>query len=77
MTVIFESENSTHTVRQLLLALLSHVSDGASFWYIINGDTKVEYSLCCLLGFFAEQQYHAFLVAAGLAGYKTSRTGVK
>ena len=77
MTVIFESKNSTHTVQQLILPLLSHVSDGASFWYIINGDTKVEYSLCRLLGFFAEQQYHAFLVAAGLAGYQTNRTGVK
>ena len=59
--------------RELLVALISFVAAGPSFWYTINGDTTSEFSLCWRLGFFCEVDYYVFLVAEGLAGYAKRR----
>ncbi len=57
--------------RNLLMVLLLFIAKGESHWYTLNGSHKHHsYSLARRLGFFGDDDYYAFLVAAGLAGYK-------
>ena len=38
------------------------LAQGRSQWYTLNSDTLTKVSLCRVLGFFSETDYHAFLV---------------
>ena len=50
-----------------LADLLGVLAQGPSQWYTLNGDTSTKVSLCRVLGFFSEADYHALLVSKNLA----------
>ena len=77
IVIMAQISQGTMDARDLLLALLSFLSLGPSFWFLINGDAKAEYSLCRRLGFYSEIDYRAFLVGAGLAGHEVQKDGSK
>ena len=45
-----------------LVDLLGVLAQGQSQRYTLNGNTSTKVSLCRVLGFFSETDYHAFLV---------------
>ena len=55
--------------RSCLAVLLKFLAGADSFYFTINGATNTDFSLCRRLGFTSEDDYYAFLIAAGLASY--------
>ena len=67
--------NSMLSVRAILAVLLTHLILGDSIWVSVDGDATLPCSLCNLLGFKTTHDYHAFLVAGGLAVYSNFKGG--
>lgn len=64
--------------RALLMVLMSFLATGESCWYTMNGRADHCHSLARRLGFYQNEEYYAFLIAAGLAKcVENKRTGVK
>ena len=61
--------------RQLLADILAFIASSESHWFTINGDATHDFSLCRRLGFNHENDFFAFLVTCGLAGYEDDRNG--
>ena len=60
-----------------LADLLGVLAQGPSQWYTLNGDTSTRVSLCRVLGFFSEADYHAFLVSKNLASFRPNKSSRK
>ena len=60
-----------------LVDLLGILAQGSSQWYTLNGDTSTKVSLCRVLGFFSEADYHALLVSKNLASYRSNKSSGK
>ena len=60
-----------------LADLLGVLAQGPSQWYTLNGDTSTKVSLCRVLGFFSEADYHALLVSKNLASYRSNKSSGK
>ena len=56
-----------------LADLLGVLAQGQSQRYTLNGNTSTKVSLCRVLGFFSEADYHALLVSKQLASYRPSQ----
>ncbi len=70
----FKVTKSMLKARSLLLVLLLFIAKGESHWYTLNGShNHHSYSLARRLGFFGDEDYYAFLVAAGLAAYQHNK----
>ena len=64
--------------RALLMVLMSFLATGESCWYTMNGRADHCHSLARRLGFYQNEEYYAFLIAAGLAKcVENKRTGIK
>ena len=66
-----KEKNNTVAAEQddVLAELLGLLAGGSSHWYTLNGDPFAKTSLCKMLGFYNECDYHAFLVSKKLAAY--------
>ena len=69
-----EEEEEEEEKEDILLNLMAKLANGDSHWYIINGDTSSNLSLCRQLGFFSRMNFYSCLVMKGLAHYKFSKT---
>ena len=61
----------------VLAELLGLLTGGSSHWYTLNGDPFAKTSLCKMLGFYNESDYHAFLVSKKLAAYRLDKKSRK
>ena len=68
---------SMRRAQEHLLVLLVFLAQCGASWFTINGETSKDFSLCHRLGFHDPNEYHAFLVHAGLAGYEINSKGKK
>lgn len=61
--------NHYSEARKLLASTLYEIGQGPSFWFVVNQGPSSSCSLASPLGFHTETNYHAYLVATGLAEY--------
>ena len=53
----------------VLAEILGILAGRSSHWYTLNGDLFAKISLCKMLGFYNESDYHSFVVSKKLAAY--------
>ena len=68
-----KEEEEEEEKEDILLNLMAKLANGDSHWYIINGDTSSNLSMCRQLGFFSRMNVYSCLVMKGLAHYKFSK----
>ena len=71
---VSKGKNSTVAAEQedVLAELLDILAGGSSHWYTLNGEPFAKTSLCKMLGFYNESDYHALLISKKLAAYHFS-----